>query len=105
VTFPVPYFAVIFVSKRTAGDRGYAEMANRMVELGSGMAGFLGIDSVRDESGAGITVSYWKDEESIAAWRAHAEHLVAQERGRSEWYEAYDLHVARVERSYSGPGQ
>jgi hypothetical protein len=28
-----PYFAVIFTSIRTEGDKGYSEMANRMVEL------------------------------------------------------------------------
>ena len=78
-------------------------MADHMVELGSGMPGFLGIDSVRDASGLGITVSYWQDEASIAAWRAHGEHTVAQDLGMRQWYAHYDVHVAKVERSYSGP--
>ena len=30
-----PYYAVIFTSIRTAGDNGYPEMANKMVELAS----------------------------------------------------------------------
>ena len=103
MTYKPPYYAVVFVTRRTEGDSGYAEMANRMVELGSSMPGFLGIDSARDPTGLGITVSYWQDEASIAAWREQAEHRVAQERGQAEWYEHYDLHVAKVERSYSGP--
>jgi heme-degrading monooxygenase HmoA len=98
-----PYFAVIFVSRRTEVDGGYSRMADRMIELGSGMPGFLGIDSVRDASGLGITVSYWQDEASIAAWRAHGEHRVAQDLGMRQWYAHYDVHVAKVERSYSGP--
>lgn len=45
-----PYYAVIFTSVRTEGDHGYAEMANRMVELAHGQDGFLGIESARKSS-------------------------------------------------------
>ena len=34
------------------------------------------------------------------SWKAEAEHLLAQERGRSEWYQRFELRVARVERAY-----
>jgi heme-degrading monooxygenase HmoA len=95
-----PYYAVIFSSLRTDGDHGYEAMAQRMVELGAGQPGFLGIESARGGDGFGITVSYWSDLESIAAWRRHAEHQVARESGRSDWYAAYELRVARVERAY-----
>lgn len=101
--YALPYYAVIFVSQRRPGDAGYGAMAQRMEELARQMPGFLGIDSVRDASGAGITVSYWRDEAAIAQWRAHAEHREAQERGQQEWYESYQLHVARVERAYTDP--
>lgn len=98
-----PYYAVVFVSQRRPGDAGYGAMASHMEELARQMPGFLGIDSVRDASGAGITVSYWRDEAAIAHWRQHAEHRVAQDRGQREWYESYQLHIARVERAYTGP--
>ena len=96
-----PYHAVIFSSRRTDGDHGYGAMAERMVELARAQPGFLGVESVRDAEGLGITVSYWRDEASIAAWQRHAEHLVAQARGRREWYAAFELRVARVERARS----
>jgi heme-degrading monooxygenase HmoA len=95
-----PYFAVIFTSLRTVGDRGYAAMAERMDELASAMPGYLGIESARGPDGLGITVSYWESEAAIAAWRRHSEHQVAQRRGKSEWYEDYQVRVARVERAY-----
>jgi len=95
-----PYYAVIFTSQRTPADAGYGEMAQRMVELASQQPGFLGIESVRDAAGLGITVSYWSSEAAIAAWKKHAEHRVAQEGGRSTWYQDYALRVARVERAY-----
>jgi heme-degrading monooxygenase HmoA len=93
-----PYYAVIFTSLRKEGDRGYEAMAERMVELASRQPGFLGVESVRDSGGLGITVSYWASEEAIAAWKAHFEHRVAQETGRRVWYSGYRLRVARVER-------
>ena len=95
-----PYLAVIFSNQRTEGDRGYAVMAERMVELAQTQPGFLGVESARDEEGFGITVSYWRDEASIAAWKANAEHAVAQRLGRDRWYAAFRLRVCRVEREY-----
>jgi heme-degrading monooxygenase HmoA len=97
------YYAVIFSSLRTEGDNEYAATADRMLELASSMPGYLGIESTRGEDGFGITVSYWRDEPSIEAWRKHSEHVLAQERGKREWYKHYELRVARVERSWSGP--
>lgn len=93
-----PYYAVIFTSLRTDGDHGYGEMAETMVTLAQQQPGYLGVESVRD--GLGITVSYWKDLESIAAWKANVKHLAAQKSGRERWYESFKTRVARVERDY-----
>lgn len=97
-TGAAPYYAVIFTSLRTGGDDGYAEMADAMVELASRQPGFLGVESARD--GLGITVSYWDSLEAIAAWKRHAEHLIAQKLGRERWYAAYKTRICRVERDY-----
>lgn len=94
-----PYYAVIFTSLRTDIDDGYGDAAERMVELAARMPGFLGVESARD--GVGITVSYWTDLESIAAWRRHAEHVLVQGRGRRDWYSQYSVRVARVERAWT----
>lgn len=94
-----PYYAVIFSSLRTDGDNGYGEMAARMVELAQQQPGFLGYESARD--GVGITVSYWESEEAIRDWHANTEHRMAQERGFKEWYSAFRLRVAKVERDAS----
>ena len=95
-----PYYSVIFSSLRTPGENDYGHMADRMVELASGQPGYLGVESVRGSDGFGITVSYWTSLEAIAAWRSHAEHRIAQEKGKTLWYEHYELRVARVERAY-----
>jgi heme-degrading monooxygenase HmoA len=54
-----PYYAVIFSSQRTVGNRGYEKMADRMLQLAAEQDGFLGSESSRGEDGFSITVSYW----------------------------------------------
>jgi uncharacterized protein (DUF952 family) len=96
-----PYVAIIFTNQRTGDDDdGYLAEAARMDALASEQPGYVDIDSVRDPSGFGITVSYWDDEAAALAWKAHAEHLVAQQRGRSTWYDRYSVRVATVTREY-----
>jgi len=97
-----PYTAVIFTSLRTDEDRGYAVMSRRMEELAAARPGYLGIESAREQ--VGITVSYWTDEAAAAAWKQVAEHVVAQERGRSTWYADYQVRIATVSRSYGPDG-
>lgn len=94
-----PYYAVIFTSQRTPGDQGYGDMAARMAALAAAQPGYLGVESVRGADGLGITVSYWRSAEDIAAWRRHAEHKIARDTGRSDWYAHYTLRVAKVERA------
>lgn len=60
-----PYYAAIFTSERTEGDDGYGVMGDKMVELAAQQPGFLGVESVRDHNGVGITVSYWESLDAI----------------------------------------
>jgi heme-degrading monooxygenase HmoA len=94
-----PYYAVIFTSTRTSVAEGYAETSAEMQRLAALQPGYLGIESARDES-LGISVSYWRDLESIRAWKAVLEHQRAQSQGRTAWYQAYETRIARVERDY-----
>ena len=97
-----PYYAVIFTSRRKPGiEDDYGDASARMLELGSGMPGFLGIESARNADGLGITVSYWESEEAIKNWRQHAEHLVVQKMGRENFYEWYESRVGKIERAVS----
>ncbi len=100
-----PYWAVIFSSRRRvrsapADDAAYQAAAARMEQLAAGRPGYLGIESVRDGAGFGITVSYWTSPEAIRAWRDDAEHSVVREQGRELWYMHYEIRVAHVERAY-----
>ena len=94
-----PYYAVMFTTTRDEADDGYADMANAMEALAREQPGYLGIESARDDV-LGITISYWRDEEAIAAWKANVEHTAARDMGRDRFYTSYVLRVAKVERAY-----
>lgn len=93
-----PYYAVIFTSIKTDEDRGYSEMADFMTRMAHKQKGFLGMESARNETG--ITVSYWENLASIKAWKQHADHLLAQQKGRKMWYKYYKTRICKVERDY-----
>jgi heme-degrading monooxygenase HmoA len=92
-----PYYAVIFTSEKTA-DHGYSEMSAHMIGLSKQQDGFLGMESAREE--VGITVSYWRDLESIKKWKMNTDHLQAQQKGRADWYKNYKVRICLVERDY-----
>ena len=94
-----PYYAVIFTSFLEENKDGYAEMSEKMVELANQQDGFLGMDSARSE--IGITVSYWESLESIRKWKQNLDHLDAQRKGISKWYEKYTVRICLVEKEYS----
>jgi heme-degrading monooxygenase HmoA len=94
-----PYYAVIFTSKKKVIDATYSSMAEAMVELAQKQPGFIGYESAEEE--IGITVSYWESLDSISAWKANSMHQIAQEMGKTEWYDSYKVRVALVEREYS----
>ena len=93
-----PYYAVIFTSLRTGINEGYAETADRMVELASQQPGYLGHESAREQ--LGITVSYWESLDAIRNWKQQSEHLLAQQKGREAWYSHYKTRICKVERDY-----
>ena len=70
-------------------------------QLAREQEGFIDVESAsRTSEGFGITVSYWRDLESIKKWKAQSEHAAAQRMGRDAFYQSYRLRIARVERDY-----
>ena len=93
-----PYYAVIFTSKQKENNEGYSKMAIEMENLAKQQPGYLGIESARNE--IGITVSYWESLEAIKKWKQQSDHLIAQQKGREDWYSWYHVRICKVEREY-----
>lgn len=73
-------------------------MAAKMETLAAQQKGFLGIDSARND--VGISNSYWESLEDIKNWKQQSDHLLAQQKGRNDWYSWYNVRICKVEREY-----
>ncbi len=93
-----PYYAVIFTNQQSEDIEGYSEMAQKMEELARQQPGFIDFEHAREE--LAITISYWKNLEAIANWKANLDHLDAQRQGNQKWYKWYKVRVCKVEREY-----
>ena len=93
-----PYYAVIFLSRHGQDISGYAEMSEKMTKLAMQQPGYMGHHSARSD--VGITVSYWESLEAIRSWKQNSEHLLAQQKGRSQWYPWYHVRICEVLREY-----
>ena len=93
-----PYYAVIFTSIKSHEDNEYEKMSKEILEILKNQEGFLGFESAREE--IGITVSYWKNLDSIKKWRNNPLHKQAQKLGKNLWYERYKVRIAKVEKEY-----
>jgi heme-degrading monooxygenase HmoA len=77
----------------------YEATGARMVELVSSMPGFLGMDYAEIEGGE-LLVARFESHEALAAWKNQPEHLLAQQRGREEFFANYRIDVCDAVRSY-----
>lgn len=96
-----PYYAVIFTSVLNAEIDGYSDMAAKMEALSKVQPGYLGFESARSD--IGISVSYWKTLEDIKNWKMQADHMMAQQAGKENWYQYYKVRICKVEREYEFP--
>ena len=98
-----PYYAVVFTTISPGTDHAeHDAMFARMYELAGEYDGFIGAEHARNEEGAGIAVSYWRDLATIEQWASHPEHKAAKEQGRAVWYDKHMIRIAKVERQYGG---
>lgn len=93
-----PFYAVIFISKKSKSLDGYARMDDHLMELSHQQEGFLGYSSASGEEG-GIFISYWQSEEDIERWRQNSTHITAKQLAAKQWYDYYHTMITRVESS------
>ena len=64
--------------------------------------GFISIERFASLSQPGkiLSLSFWRDEDAVKAWRVQSEHRQAQKKGRNGVFENYRLRVASVIRDY-----
>lgn len=96
--------AVIFEVEMIPG-RGddYFELAGRLRPELEKIDGFISVERFQSVSNEGkyVSLSFWRDEKAVRTWREHAEHRVAQARGKKEIFADFRIRVAEVVRDYS----
>lgn len=95
--------AVIFEVVPTEGQREhYLQRAAQLRSVLETMDGFISVERFQSLSDPGrmLSLSFWRDEASVQAWRQLDEHRAAQSAGRTGVFEDYRLRVAEVVRDY-----
>ncbi len=95
--------AVIFeVWPKEAGRQEYLDIAAALRPLLDGVDGFISIERFESLSQPGkiLSLSFWRDEAAVEAWRRLDPHRAAQRKGRAELFEDYRLRIAGVARDY-----
>ncbi len=95
--------AVIFEVIAGDAERGrYLDIAASLRPLLDKIDGFLSIERYESlcEKGKLLSLSFWRDEAAVAAWRNTDQHRAAQALGRSEVFRDYRLCIAEVVRDY-----
>ena len=73
----------------------------QMGALVSKMPGFLAVKDFAAQDGEVLAIAEFDSLESIDAWKAHPGHVVAQRRGREEFFADYHIQVCNVIRTLS----
>lgn len=80
----------------------YLDLAAALRPLLNDIDGFISIERFESlyEPGKILSLSFWRDEQAVEAWRTLEAHRAAQAKGRAEVFRDYRLRVAAVLRDY-----
>jgi heme-degrading monooxygenase HmoA len=95
--------AVIFEVIPSEGKKAeYLEIASQLRPELDKIDGFISIERFQslNDSEKVLSLSFWKDEESIQQWRSLEMHRWAQSKGRDGIFKDYHLRIAEVKRDY-----
>jgi heme-degrading monooxygenase HmoA len=96
-------YAVIFeVEPEPERRQDYLDIAARLRPELEKIDGFISVERFQSltEPAKILSLSFWRDEAAVAAWRRHDQHREAQRAGRSGIFRNYRLRVAAVLRDY-----
>ena len=96
--------AVIFELTPREGhaDQYFGIAANLKAEVES-IDGFISVERYESIATPGkyLSLSLWRDEDAVQAWRQNLDHQAAQEKGKSEVFASYHIRVTDIVREYS----
>lgn len=95
--------AVLFEAHaRPEHQARYLQLAAELKPLLAQVDGFIAIErfqSLTDEKI--LSLSWWRDEAAVLAWKNNPQHQAAQREGRETLFAGYSLHIATLVREYA----
>ncbi|VUS82493.1 antibiotic biosynthesis monooxygenase family protein [Klebsiella spallanzanii] len=95
--------AVLFEAEVTpASQLRYLALAEELKPLLSTLDGFIAIERFQSLTTVGkiLSLSWWRDEKAVLAWKRNLCHQAAQKEGRESIFSHYHIRVAQVLREY-----
>lgn len=95
--------AVIFeVLPKPGKAQRYFDLAAELKPMLASIDGFISVERFRSLTTEGkfLSLSLWRDEEAVRAWRTHGGHRRGQQEGRTDVFQDYRIRVAAVMRDY-----
>lgn len=96
--FPGAKYANIFSYLAGNQNEEYEELGEQTLGLVGDVPGYLGYESVKNDAGRTIFISYWESLEAVDQWRRNNTHAVAKSKGK-DFYKAYHSMLTRIEYS------
>lgn len=96
--------AVIFeVEPKDGRAQDYFDLAAGLKAELEVIDGFISVERFESLSTPGryVSLSYWRDEAAVMAWREHVDHQAAQTKGKAEIFADFRIRVAEVRRDYA----
>jgi len=97
---PGQYVTVFRSRLRPDAGPEYGETAEKMLALARARPGFVDFKSFTADDGERVSVITFADAAAQEGWRTDAEHLVAQQAGRRDFYAEYAIQVCECRRAH-----
>ncbi|MGY5393110.1 antibiotic biosynthesis monooxygenase family protein [Acinetobacter sp. NigerLNRRAM0016] len=97
-------YVVIFKAKIKALDEAYFKTAQALREKALTQFNCQKFEAISEQDFE-IALSYWNHLTGIQAWHRDAEHQVAQQLGKQQWYQSFSVEICKIEHHYASTAQ
>ena len=90
-------------SIRPGFEDAYEALAEKVYPDVHTIDGFISVEGFESgaEPGKQLSLSYWRDEDAVRAWRRHPEHVRVMKQAKEEIFSSYRITVSSAIRDYS----
>ncbi len=97
------HVVVFEISMKEGAQDQYFDLAASLRPEVEKIDGFISVERFESVATPGkfVSISFWRDEAAVQRWREHADHEVAQARGKADIFADFRISVAEIGRQYT----